>query len=131
MATKNKKDLHVKTEREHSPSDGNGSPPSLAALSILSSSVSSEFDLPVTPRDQPIMTPTARKQKGKAFVLDVGLQWSDLTEKQQVQALKIQSPDFTWSPTKGDASPNSRYTTTFGAEASAYPGPKTKTKWVF
>jgi hypothetical protein len=112
MTTKTKKNLHVKTANEHSPSGGNLSPPSLTALSSLSS----EFDPPVTPRDQVIMTPQAREQKAEAFVVELGLQWSDLTEKQQVRAMKIQSPDFTWSPTKDDAPPSSRYTTTFMAE---------------
>ena len=116
MTTKNNKDLHVNTEKEHSPSGDNRSPPSLSALSIPSSSLSSESDVPVTPRDQPIMTPEAREQKAKAFALAVGLQWSVLNEEQRVRARKIQSPDFTWSPTRGEAPPNSRYTTTFAAE---------------
>jgi hypothetical protein len=115
MTTKNKKELHVKTGKEVSPSDDNRSPPSLADSSIPSSS-SSEFDLPFTPRDQPTMTPEECEQKAKAFVSDVGLQWSDLNAKQQGRAMQIQSLDFTWSPTKGDAPPNSRYTTTFELE---------------
>jgi hypothetical protein len=119
MTTKNKKELHVKTGKEVSPSDDNRSPPSLADSSIpssSSSSSSSEVDPPVTPRDQPTMTPEQREEKAKEFLLGLGLQWSDLNPKQQVRAQKIQSLDFTWSPTKGDAPPHSRYTTTFEIE---------------
>jgi hypothetical protein len=114
MNNKNKKNLHVETANEHSPSGGNSSPPSLATTTL--SSLSSECDPPVTPRDQVIMTPQARKEKAEAFVVELGLQWSDLTHQQRVRAMKIQSPDFTWSPTKDDAPPSSRYTTTFMAE---------------
>eukprot|EP00980_Cylindrotheca_fusiformis_P010730 scaffold2410_cov116-Cylindrotheca_fusiformis.AAC.2 len=128
-AKKAKKHLHVETESQQSLSSGpsppvlnrgNQSPPSVAPLSIQSSSSSvSETDpssFVSTPRDQPVMAPELQEQKTKDFVHGLGLQWSDCNLEQQKRAMKFQSPDFTWSPTRGDAPPNHRYTTTFKDE---------------
>ena len=68
------------------------------------------------PQDQLIMTPDAHEEKAKAFAFGVRLQWSKLNENQWVQARKIQLPDFTRSPTRGEAPVNLCFTTTFAAE---------------
>eukprot|EP00980_Cylindrotheca_fusiformis_P016289 scaffold4841_cov132-Cylindrotheca_fusiformis.AAC.2 len=129
MTTEAKKHLHVETESKQSLSSGpsppvlnrdNQSPPSVAPLSIQSSSSSvSETDpssFVSTPREKPVMNPKLQEQKAKDFVHGLGLQWSDCNLEQQKRAMKIQSPDFTWGPTRGDAPPNHRYTTTFKEE---------------
>eukprot|EP00980_Cylindrotheca_fusiformis_P010729 scaffold2410_cov116-Cylindrotheca_fusiformis.AAC.1 len=123
------KHLHVDTESHQSLSSGpsppvlnrdNQSPPSVAPLSIQSSSSSvSETDpssFVSTPRDKPVMTPELQEEKAKDFIHGLGLQWSECNQKQQIRAMKIQSPDFTWSPTRGDAPPNRLYVTTFKEE---------------
>lgn len=132
MASREKKDLRVETEHElvrksgQSPRPGaeSESPPSLAQLHNSSSSSSvSEVDLPfLTPRKQKVMTKEDREEKAKAFVREIGLNWSDLSSDQRIRARKIQSPDFTWSPTKGDAPENERYTTTFKYEWERFVG---------
>lgn len=95
----------------------NASPPSLAPLTISgSSSSTSETNYPCwTPRNQPIMTVDQREDNAKEYVDSLGLDWSLLSTSQQVRAKKIQSPDFTWSPSRGDP-PNTRYTTNFQKE---------------
>lgn len=96
-----------------------GSLPSLVeSLTIApSDSTVSEKYLPVTPRNQPIMTPEEREKKAKEFVLAVGLKWESINEEQRIRAMRIQSPDFTFSPTQGgEAPPSKRYTTTFRKE---------------
>jgi hypothetical protein len=90
--------------------------PSLAKTgSTLSSSTASERDLPFTPH-QPILDFDDRKELAKQFVSRLGMHWDKMTAEEKVRAQKIQSQDFTWSPTRGDAESMERFTTTFKVE---------------
>ena len=110
MTTKNENVPPIKTSEG---GDGRESPPPLAPASTTSNV--SDTESLFTPH-KPIKTPQEREEKARLFVESVGLNWIGLDPTQRTRAMKIQSGDFTWSPTRGPAPPNSRYVATFSEE---------------